>query len=479
VRTREERRVQVELLPDVVLEPAFGEPGQSLVARLYWYGGSFDASTTLELGQRTAGGGIDPDGVSVITLVPDDNDPSRADLQLQVSAAAVPGPRDMKIVTGDSTVEWPAAFAVLDLAPSNDCLSADAIMPLTSGLYTSSSAGLHNSISSGLSCLPWSLNGSDAVYRVELEQGQMLVATMLQPSPADGAMALLSSCGEPASAVACADGTFEGEAEVLTYTAESTGVYYLLVDSYVSTTGGASSGPFTLEIEVTKPALDPGWILPGESRDFTLSGELPFGGALDPSLLNFGSGIIVETVSAGASPQQLEVQASASLSAALGPRDVSVDNGGSANPVQFPGALYVTGWPVYDSCAEASAAPAVPQGSSLGYGVQTSSRIASVPCLPWASLGPELFLPIDVLADSSVDVIASSAEDIQLYVLSDCNLPESCVEGASSDDTVAGELESIQDWVPPSSGRYYLVIDMYAYPSVSSPWQFELDVFVQ
>jgi len=471
--------VQVELLPDVVLEPAVAEPGQTVVASLYWYGGSFDASTTLELGQLAAGGGIDPDGVSVVTLVPDTNDPSHADLQIQVSAAAVPGPRDLKIVTGDTSVEWPAAFAVLDLPPSNDCFSADAIMPLTSGSYTSSSAGLSNSISSGLSCLPWSLNGSDAMYRVELEQGQILVATMLQPSPADGAMALLSTCGEATSAVACADGTFEGEAEVLTYTVESTGVYYLLVDSYVSTTGGASSGPFSLDIDVTVPALQPGWILPGESREFTLSAELPFAAAPDPSLLNFGSGITVETVTAGASPQQLEVQASASLSAALGPRDLSVDNGGAASPVEFPSALYVTGWPVYDSCAEASAAPSVLQGSSLGYGVQTSSRMGSVPCLPWASLGPELFLPMDVVSGSIVDVIASSAEDIQLYILSDCNLAESCVEGAASDDTGAGDLEFIQGWVPPTSGRYYLVLDMYAYPSASAPWQFELDLFIQ
>lgn len=480
VRTREERRVQVELLPDVVLDPAFGEPGQTVIASIHWYAGTFDATTTLELGQLNSSGGIDADGVTVLALVPDTNDPSRADLQVMVSPAAVPGPRDLKIVTGSASIEWPAGFAVLDLLPSDDCLSANAIEPLAPGSYTSSTAGLSNSISSGFSCLPWSLNGSDSVYRVELQEGQVLLATMLQAEPTDGAMALLSACGDALSAVACADGTFEGESEVLSYIAEATGVYYLVVDSYVPATGGSSSGPFSLEVEVSAPALRPGWILPGETRNFTLSSESPFSiAAQHPAALDFGSGVSIDQVTAGASPEQLEVQASASLAAALGPRDLSVDNGGSANPVQFLDALYVTGWPVYDSCAEASAAPAVQQGSSAGYGVQTSSRINSVPCLPWASIGPELFMPLDVVAGTSLDLGVVSEEDIQLYVLSDCNLPESCLEEAAVDETVGGDFESILDWVPTTTGRYYLVIDMYAAPADLAAWQFDLNVFVQ
>jgi len=423
---------------------------------------------------------MEADGVTVLALVPDPNDSSRADLQMSVSSSALPGPRDLKIVTGNDSIEWPAGFAVLDLLPSDDCLSADAILPLEPGSYTSSTAGLSNSISSGFSCLPWSLNGSDSIYRVELEEGQVLQATMLQLEPADGAMVLLSACGDPLSAVACADGTFTGESEVLRYIAEVAGVYYLVVDSYVPATGGSSSGPFSLEIEVSSPALRPGWILPGETRSFTLSGQSPFApAATNPAAIDFGSGVSVDQVTAGASPEVLDVQATASLGAALGPRDISVDNGGAALPMEFPDALYVTGWPVYDSCAEASAAPAVQQGSSAGYGVQTSSRINSVPCLPWASTGPELFMPLDVVAGTSLDLGAVSAEDIQLYILSDCNLPESCLEEASVDETVGGDFESILDWVPTTTGRYYLVVDMYAAPTDLAAWQFDLNLFVQ
>ncbi len=479
VRTRQERRVPVELLSDVVIEPAFGEPGQTVVASIHWYSGNFDSTSVLEIGQLDASGGMTADGVSVVALVPDPVDPSRADLQIQLSPTAVPGPRDLKIVTGSESIDWPVGFAVLDLLPSNDCLSAEAIVPLGPGSYNSSTTGLDNSVSSGISCLPWSLNGRDSLYRVQLEEGQMLVARLLQPSPADGALALLATCGDPASAVSCADGTFEGDTEVLTYVAESAGVYYLLVDSYVSSTGGAASGPFSLEIEIRSPALQPGWVLPGETRSFTLTGENPFSSSVGPSLVDFGSGIAVNEVSPGASLDSLEIEATADSAAALGARDVSVDNGGSASPVQFPSALYVTGWPVYDSCSEASSAPGVSQGSSLGYGVRTSSRINSVPCLPWASIGPELFLPLDVSAGTSWDIGVTSAEDIQLYVLSDCNLPETCITSASVDDAAGGDLESILNWVPVTSGRYYLVIDMYAAPDDLAPWQFNLDLFVQ
>jgi hypothetical protein len=88
-------------------------------------------------------------------------------------------------------------------------------------------------------------------------------------------------------------------------------------------------------------------------------------------------------------------------------------------------------------------------------------------------------MPLDVVAGTSLDLGVVSTEDVQLYVLSDCSLPESCLEEAAVDETVGGDFESILDWVPTTSGRYYLVIDMYAAPVDLAAWQFDLNISVQ
>ncbi len=479
VRAREERRATLDLLPDVVLAPAWGEPGQTVNAVLHWYTGGLDASTTVEIGQINSEGGIDPDGVTVAALVPDPNDSSRADLQIQVGFGTTTGPRDIRISTDGSSTTLPAGFAVLDLMPSDDCGSATAMTALLPGSYTSSTAGLQNSLAAGFSCLPWSLNGSDAVYRIHLEAGDTLVASMLQPEPADGALVLLSACADPASAVACADGTFSGEEEVLSHTAASSGEYFLVVDSYVSSVNGASSSPFTLELVITSHPLQPGWIVPGESRSFTLTGESPWSSSLAASDIDLGSGITSQSVAPGSSPETVTIQATAAAGAALGSRDISVNNGG-ATSLEFPEALWVTGWPVYDNCAAASAAAPVAPGLSTGYAVQTSSSINAVSCLPWASPGPEVLLPLDLSAGSPIDITVTSAEDTQLYILSDCNLPESCIAEAAVDDGIEGDVEFISGWTPETSGRYYLVIDLYANPADPlSAWAYDLELSVQ
>jgi len=480
VRAREERRASLDLLADVVLTPAYGEPAQTVAASLHWYTGSFSSASTVEIGQLNSAGGIDPDGITVSALVPDPVDPNRADLQISIDFTAATGPRDLKISTAASSIVLTAGFTVLDLMPSDDCGSALAMAPLEPGSYASSTAGLSNTLSSGLSCVTWSLNGADSTYRIHLEEGEVLTAAMLQPEPADGALALLTTCGDPSSAVACADGTYAGETEVLSYVAPSTGDYFLVIDSYVSSVGGAAASPFSLDVAVNVQPLRPGWILPGESRSFILSGESPWSPAVSAVSVDLGSGITTDSVTAGASPEQLAVQASASPAALPGPRSISVDNGGAAAPVQFSDALYVTGWPSYDSCAAATAAPALAPATSIGYAVQTSSHIGSVPCFTWPSTGPELFLPLDLQVGDSVDITVDSSEDIQLYVLSDCNLPESCIAETAIDETLGDDSESIVGWMPESSGRYFLVIDNYDNPGDPlNPWQYELELSVQ
>ncbi len=479
LRARQERRLQVELLPDLVLAPAYGEPGQTFGAVINWYSGSFDG-VTVEVGQLDGTGTLSAAGVTVLALVPERSDPSSASLQLQISSVAAPGPRHIRITGPGGTVDWPDAFTVLDLLPSNDCLAADAIAPLSAGSYSSTTASLSNTHASGYSCLPWSLNGRDSVYRLDLQEGQMMVATLQQAGLADGALALLSACGLPASAVGCADAGLSGEPEVLTFIADTSGTYYLVVDSYVGVgaTATASGGPFELELEISTPALRPGWIVPGQTRSFVLSRESGWGGLPAPGDLSFGAGLSVAAVTAGVSPEQLLVEASASSQATPGPRDLSV-SGVSAQVLEFPQVLHVSGWPSYDSCAEAVLAPSSSSNSALGYGVQTRSRVDSVPCLDWDSTGPELFIPLDMAAGGRLDVSALSDEDLQLYILADCQAPESCIEGAAVDATVAGEAEYIEGWSPPQAGRYYLVVDMYSPPLDPLLWEYQLTLALQ
>ena len=470
MRTREERRVALELLPDVVLDPAWGEPGESLAVTLSWFTEDLSGGVDVDLGE----------GVLIGQVVPDPSDEHTVQLQVNIEALAEAGPRDLTLqVPGGDELVLGAAFAVLNLAPSDSCATADAASVLEPGSYSSTTAGLSNDFASGYACLAWSLNGADAVYRVELEPGEQLVATLDMPSPGDGAMALLSACGDLASAVACADGGVEGDSETLVHTSAAGGLHYLVVDSWTSGSYGAFSAAWQLELSIERDVLDPDWIVPGESRSFVLSGEVPWDAGLIPSDLNLGAGLGVEAMGVGSVPTDLEFLAAANSGAAPGPRDIVVDNGATGE-VSFPEALWVTGWPPHDTCSEAVSAPAVTPGTTTGYAPGTTSVLDDVTCMPYPSLGPEVILPLQLSAGALVDVtVTLPDEDAQLYILSACD-PTACFDDAVADDTFLGEEEAITEWVAPAEGRYYVVVDIYGgLENPLTPWQFDLSISVE
>ena len=119
-------------------------------------------------------------------------------------------------------------------------------------------------------------------------------------------------------------------------------------------------------------------------------------------------------------------------------------------------------------------------GSTVGYALQTSSTLSDIPCMPYLSEGPEVILPIELAAGQQLSAaVTLPAEDAQLYVLSDCSLPETCFEDAAIDATLGGEEEALLDWLPPAPGRYYLVVDIWS--GLSDPltaWEFELSIQV-
>lgn len=470
LRSREERRATLQLLPDLVLEPGFAEPGDTLTVSLGWFTEDLSGGVTVDLGT----------GINVLSVQPDPTDIHRADITLQVASGLAPGSRDLALTLPNGTSETLAgAFAILSLTPSDTCDDANAQLPLGVGTWVSTTTGLNNDYGSGIGCVPWSLNGSDAVYRIAMEGGETLIATVTQSEESDPALFLLSDCSSAESSVACADTGYTGESETLVYTAPAAGNYYLVVDAWVGGGWTVPASAFELEITLERDVINPDWIVPGTTRTFTLFGEVPWSPGILPADIDLGAGIGIDATAPGSSPTELDLLASANPTAATGPRDLEIDNG-TAGIVSVSDGLWVTGWPSYNTCAEASAGASLGAGSKVGYAVQTSSTIDDVPCMPYASTGPEVILPFDLSAGQLFSATVLSDEDTQLYILSDCSAPKACFDDAVADDGVSFEEEAISSWLVPAPGRYYLVVDIWgAASNPVIPWLFDLEVSFQ
>jgi len=470
LRTRVEQRAEVVLLPDLTLDPAYGSSGTTFDIDVAWYTGLIDATTFFDLGA----------GVTVDASVPHATDPQRATITVTIDPTAEVGARSVFLSTGIADIDMPDAFTVLNVNPSDDCATAETIGALGEGYYVSTTVGLANDYRSDYACIDWSLNGADAIYRVDLEAGQTVVIQALQPYPGDAAIALLSSCGEPSSAVACADATFEGEIEEIVYTAETTGPMYLAIDGYFLSGFGAPSGPFELGITIPLPPspITPPWIVPGETQALAILGPGPWDAGVSTGDVDLGDGVSALNVASGGQPDELMVNASASSAATPGVRTVTITNG-AAGDVVLEDALFVTGWPANDSCAEADAWGPVENDVLTGWAPNTTNTIDQTGCFTWSSAGTEVILALDLTAGQTLSAYVESWEDTQLYVLSDCGDPEnSCISDASSDDGFAGDPEEITLWEVPTTGRYYLVVDLFA-AALDPFWSFDLTLDVQ
>jgi len=91
--------------------------------------------------------------------------------------------------------------------------------------------------------------GKDAVYKMSLVAGDVVDLTYTQLSW-DTSFYIVTDCANVAgSCVAGADDTFTGEPEVIHYVAGGTGVYYLILDSY----GTGSGGPWIMDFSIYCP----------------------------------------------------------------------------------------------------------------------------------------------------------------------------------------------------------------------------------
>jgi hypothetical protein len=108
-------------------------------------------------------------------------------------------------------------------------------------------------------CTGYAAVGPDVVYAVSLGEGGTLLAALVPDESFDAALYLVTDCSDvPGSCVAGSDDFYEGEAESITYTSQSGGLYYLIVDSFGSF--GNVPGPFALAIDgdcVPPSAVEP------------------------------------------------------------------------------------------------------------------------------------------------------------------------------------------------------------------------------
>lgn len=82
-------------------------------------------------------------------------------------------------------------------------------------------------------CTGYSTNGPDAFFKIYLNQGETFTAT--EDGECDMALYLFTDCADPfTSCVVGSDNCCGGAQEVVTYTADADGWYYLGVDAYTS-----------------------------------------------------------------------------------------------------------------------------------------------------------------------------------------------------------------------------------------------------
>jgi hypothetical protein len=216
--------------------------------------------------------------------------------------------------------------------------------------------------------------------------------------------------------------------------------------------------------------VDPAWIQTGTTAQLVIQGAQPWTPGLTGADVDLGEGLGVGAAAIDADPTQLFVQATASPSATVGPRDVTVES------TTFPEALWVTELPSFDSCAQAQ--DAVGPGTYEGLAVRTTDVIPWIDCLGWDSPGGEVILPLQLTAGDLVSATVQSDEDTQLYVVSACD-PTACDLDAAQDIGEAGDPETITAWAAPSTGTWYLVIDLFSGPlDPTRPWAYSLDLAI-
>jgi hypothetical protein len=135
--------------------------------------------------------------------------------------------------------------------PENDvCNDNYVIDRCTTGTLDGDTSNYRNDYTTGSpSCTGFTANGNDAVYRMDLNAGDVvdLVYTQLLT---DTSFYIITDCADaPNSCVIGADDTLTGEPEVINWVVGATGTYWLILDAWTSEAGG----PWILDYAIECP----------------------------------------------------------------------------------------------------------------------------------------------------------------------------------------------------------------------------------
>jgi hypothetical protein len=216
-----EQRLNFERTGVMTVAPAFAYLDTSTLLTVTRHDGVFvEGETLFDLGD-----GIVVDSTRVL-----DGDGSVAELEVSVSADAVPGEHDLWATTGEEAAVSERVLAVL-LPPTDSC--EDAFELPAQGLYFGDLIGLVDDYSDPSACTGYPAEGPDAVYRLQVPDDRLLSATLYYEN-ADAVLYLVDSCDSMAEPLACSDIGGINTAEFVTHapgTGEG-GEYFLVVDSF-------------------------------------------------------------------------------------------------------------------------------------------------------------------------------------------------------------------------------------------------------
>ncbi|MCK6549686.1 pre-peptidase C-terminal domain-containing protein [Myxococcota bacterium] len=368
---------------------------------------------------------------------------------------------------------------------------SDAFIVTGSGTFTGDTQQAVNDYSATRSCAGFDATGPDVVYRVTLQTGDRLQASLAPSGTSwDTSIYLLTSCADVATS--CVAGQDNGNPEELDYTAASAGDYYLVVDGY-----GSAAGAYTLSITINAAPI-PNDVCAG-AIDVTAGGS--FSGDTRSATANYspGSGGCTRfaensrdvayraTLAAG---ERLQATLTASWDAALyvvtdcgDPVNTCVAGQDDGNPevVDFTSAtggsyfIIVDGYgsaagtygldvtispPVTggDTCTSAVVIPAGGgsfQSTTIGL---ANDYDPPTTCTGYSAAGADQAYVVDLDAGDVVEATAEfgGALDGSLYVVTSCGSLSSCVAGADE----GGTAESLR-FVAETSGPHYVIVDSF------------------
>jgi len=148
---------------------------------------------------------------------------------------------------GDNTVCDPSPCP--QPPPNDTCAGA---IPLTcSGTINGTMAAASGDYTPGVypsSCTGYAATGPDVTYVVNLKAGDLLHLSYTTPS-FDGSIYVITDCASPSTTCGPgrgADDAVSGGTEVIDWTCDADGIYYIIVDAYTS----ATSGTWTLDYSI-------------------------------------------------------------------------------------------------------------------------------------------------------------------------------------------------------------------------------------